>query len=85
MEAAEQEDADGAAAAAAFAEGETGKEEGGIDLGLETARGGGGDGGDTLCSVVLALLTTILELGEEDRTAEEEAELVAMLGPLKVR
>ena len=45
----------------------------------------GGDAGDTLCSVVLALLTTILELGEEERTAEEEEELRAMLGPLKVR
>lgn len=43
------------------------------------------EGGDTLCSVVLALLTTVLELGEEERAAEEEQELRAMLGPLKVR
>ena len=83
MEAIEQE---GAAAAAAGRE--TGIAEGGLDLGL--GRAGqegedGGDSGDTLCSVVLALLTTILELGEEERTAEEETELRAMLGPLKVR
>lgn len=58
--------------------------EGGLDLGVGEAGGGDEDTGDTLCSVVLALLTTILELGEEERTAEEEAELRAMLGPLKV-
>lgn len=66
---------------------------GGLGLGSEAGAGAGagteseeGDlgGGDTLCSVVLALLTTILELGEETRTAEEEEELRAMLGPLKV-
>ena len=39
---------------------------------------------DTLCSVVLGLLTTLLELGEESRPNEEEEELRAMLGPLKV-
>lgn len=81
MEAIEQE---GAAAAAAGKE--TGIAEGGLDLGRAGQEGeDGGDSGDTLCSVVLALLTTILELGEEERTAEEETELRAMLGPLKVR
>lgn len=62
-------------------------ESGGLDLGLGSSAEAAedGDSGDTLCSVVLALLTTILELGEEERTAEEEAELRAMLGPLKVR
>lgn len=59
--------------------------EGGIDLGMGgAAEGDDDDTGDTLCSVVLALLTTILELGEEERTVEEEAELRAMLAPLKV-
>lgn len=43
-----------------------------------------GEAGDTLCSVVLGLLTTLLELGEETRAPEEEEELRAMLGPLKV-
>eukprot|EP00752_Nemacystus_decipiens_P002917 g2714.t1 len=84
MEAAEREDA--AASAVASTGGSTATAEGGKDLGLGRAGeggGDGGDGGDTLCSVVLALLTTILELGEEERTAEEEAELRAMLGPLK--
>ncbi|CAM9440147.1 unnamed protein product [Ectocarpus sp. 12 AP-2014] len=59
--------------------------EGGVDLGSlgEEADGDGDNGDDTLCSVVLALLTTVLELGEEERKAEEEAELRAMLGPLK--
>lgn len=83
MEAAEAEDA---AAAAAAAAGGAGPAESGLDLGLGRAGAGGedGDSGDTLCSVVLALLTTILELGEEERTPEEETELRAMLGPLKV-
>lgn len=61
---------------------------GGLGSGREEGAGEGeegGDGGDTLCSIVLALLTTTLELGEEERTAEEEEELRAMLGPLKVR
>lgn len=49
------------------------------------ADGDGDNSDDTLCSVVLALLTTVLELGEGERKAEEEAELRAMLGPLKVR
>lgn len=40
--------------------------------------------GDTLCSVVLGLLMTLLELGEETRAPEEEEELRAMLDPLKV-
>lgn len=57
--------------------------EAGAGAGAESEEGDLG-GGDTLCSVVLALLTTILELGEETRTAEEEEELRAMLGPLKV-
>lgn len=39
---------------------------------------------DTLCSVVLGLLTTVLELGEEKRSPEEEEGLRAMLGPLQV-
>lgn len=84
MEAAEEEDA---AAAAAGEGGGTGTAESGLGLGLGRAGEGDedGDSGDTLCSVVLALLTTILELGEDERTAEEEAELQAMLGPLKVR
>ncbi|CAM9501497.1 unnamed protein product [Ectocarpus sp. 6 AP-2014] len=59
--------------------------EGVFDLGSlgEEADGDGDNSDDTLCSVVLALLTTVLELGEEERKAEEEAELRAMLGPLK--
>ncbi|CAM9321573.1 unnamed protein product [Ectocarpus fasciculatus] len=69
------------------AEGDAAAAEGVFDLGSlgEEADGGGGDDNsdDTLCSVVLALLTTVLELGEEERKAEEEAELRAMLGPLK--
>lgn len=61
--------------------------EGVFDLGSlgEEADGDGDTSDDTLCSIVLALLTTVLELGEEERKAEEEAELRAMLGPLKVR
>lgn len=63
----------------------------GLGLGdLEEARGSvGGDGndggaGDTLCSVVLGLLTTVVELGEEKRSPKEEEELQGMLEPLKV-
>lgn len=83
MEAADKEDA-----ASGAGGGGAGTAENGLGLGLGRAEDGGedgGDSGDTLCSVVLALLTTILELGEDERTAEEEAELRAMLGPLKVR
>ncbi|CAM9294735.1 unnamed protein product [Scytosiphon promiscuus] len=67
----------------AAVEDDEGGAEGGLGLGVGEAAEGDEDTGDTLCSVVLALLTTILELGEEERTAEEEVELRAMLGPLK--
>lgn len=54
---------------------------GGNSANLEVEEGGAGD---TLCSVVLGLLTTLLELGEETRAPEEEEELRVMLSPLKV-
>ncbi|CAN0240906.1 unnamed protein product [Pylaiella littoralis] len=84
-----------AAAAATAVRGRGGRRtaatERGFGLGLGKVREGEGHddddddegGSETLCSVVLALLTTVLELGEEERTEEEEAELRAMLGPLK--
>lgn len=72
-----EKEQEGAASAESLGEGVMGSE-------IELEREEEGEG-DTLCSVVLALLTTVLELGEEDRPAEEETELRAMLGPLKVR
>lgn len=66
----------------------------GLELGLGSRFGsegediravpGNSDTGDTLCSVVLGLLTTVLELGEEKRPAEEEQELQAMIPSLQV-
>lgn len=59
----------------------------GVGFALPVSGGADADAGagETLCSVVLGLLTTLLELGEDSRPAEEEQELRSMIRPLKVR